>query len=265
MRLHLPLGSYVSPETPLARVDARAKVLLLLVWTVALFATAGWAALALSLVLLGLALKSSRVPAADVVRGVRPAAVVLVLVFAANAVSLDGTATVAVAGPLGLDPSGAVRGAAMCLRIVVLVGLALAVSASTTPPELADAFTRLMRPLERLGVPVEDVGTALSISLRFVPLVAEEIERVSLAQRSRGVRLEEGGVVRRVSRWASVVTPVAVGLFRRADALSESMDARAYGTGKCLRERSPLTARDRVLLGCGTALAVLVWVVSGIA
>ena len=258
MRGGAPIGAYVS-GSPLASVDARAKAAVLLAWTVAVFAAPGWPVLAAAFALLACAMRTARVGVASVVRAIRPAAVVLALVLVANAVSLDGSAGLRLAGPVGVDVAGALRGASMCLRIVVLAGLALTLSASTTPPELADAFTWALRPLRRLGVPADDVGMALSIALRFIPLVSEELDRIVLAQRARGVRFDRGGVLERVPRWASVVTPLAVGLFRRADALAESMAARAYGTCERTRMQGRLHARDGVVLAASLALMVIAW------
>ena len=146
-----------------------------------------------------------------------------------DALRVDGSGQFALLGPVGFDPAGAARGAVAVARIGLLVGFALTVSASTTPTALADACTRLLWPLKRLGLPSAEIGMTVSVALRFVPLVSEELERIRLAQRSRGARFDEGGVLARVRAWASVVTPLAVSLFRRADALGESMESRCFG------------------------------------
>lgn len=253
----LPLGSYTGADTPAAQVDARVKLALLVMLTALAFLVppAGLAALAL---LLAAAARAARMPAARVLAGLKPVAVILVFTLAANALRLDGSGAMALAGPVGVSPEGAARGAAAVVRICLLVGFALMVSASTTSTELAGACTALLAPLGRLGVPVGDVGVTLSLALRFVPLVAEELDRIRLAQRSRGVRFDEGGVIARVRAWASVVTPLAVGLFRRADALSEAMEARCYeGGSRRVPPQRPLGKRDVVLLVAGAALLAL--------
>ena len=134
----------------------------------------------------------------------------------------------------------------------------VAVILAFTPPQLADACTRLMSPLRRIGVPVAEIGLMLSLALRFIPIVSEEFDRIRLAQRSRGVDFDRGGVVARVRAWASVLTPLVVSLFRRADRLGESMAARCYADGAPAAERTPLPARDRVVLAAGLAVCLAI-------
>ena len=106
--------------------------------------------------------------------------------------------------------------------------------------------------LGAVGVPVADIGLVLSLALRFIPIVAEEYGRIQMAQRSRGVRFDEGGLFERVRVWASVLTPLVVGLFRRADSLAESMASRCYAGGSSIEiPARGLCRSDWVLLIAG--------------
>ena len=240
-------------------VDARVKVILLLVATAALFsARAPWA-LAMWAMLCLLVLRASGIGGKAVARALKPVALLFAFIVCANLVSCDGSADVAIAGSVGISTVGAARAATAVARIIMLVCLALSVAESTTPTKLAHACTSLMRPLGHIGVPIEDVGLVLSMALRFIPVVSEEAGRIRLAQRARGVNFDEGSVLRRVRAWAAVLTPLVVGLFRRADRVAESMDARCYGqrsSGK--HRRVPLQPADKlVLLGGLVVMAAL--------
>ena len=258
-----PLGSFVARDTPLSAIDARVKLVLLLAATVTVFASTNLLVLMAWYALLALAIRLSRMDVASVARSVRPVAIILAFTLAANLFVLDGRGDVAIAGPFGINIAGGIRGACAVLRIVLLAGLACTVSASTTPPELADGCMRLMRPLGRLGVPVGDIGLVLSLALRFIPIVSEEYRRIQLAQRSRGVRFDEGTLTQRIRVWASVLTPLVVGLFRRADNLANSMSARCYsdGAGSTVAPRQ-LTGRDAVALFAGLAIIAALFAVS---
>lgn len=240
-------------------VDARVKVTLLLVATAALFAARAPWALAMWAMLCLLVLRASGIGGKAVARALKPVALLFAFIVCANLVSCDGSADVAIAGSVGISTVGAARAATAVARIIMLVCLALSVAASTTPTKLAQACTSLMRPLGHIGVPIEDVGLVLSMALRFIPVVSEEAGRIRLAQRARGVNFDEGSVLRRVRAWAAVLTPLVVGLFRRADRVAESMDARCYGqrsSGK--HRRVPLQPADKlVLLGGLVVMAVL--------
>lgn len=240
-------------------VDARVKVILLLVATAALFAARAPWALAMWAMLCLLVLRASGIGGKAVARALKPVALLFAFIVCANLVSCDGSADVAIAGSVGISTVGAARAATAVARIIMLVCLALSVAASTTPTKLAQACTSLMRPLGHIGVPIEDVGLVLAMALRFIPVVSEEAGRIRLAQRARGVNFDEGSVLRRVRAWAAVLTPLVVGLFRRADRVAESMDARCYGqrsSGKY--RRVPLQPADKlVLLGGLVVMAVL--------
>lgn len=240
-------------------VDARVKVILLLVATAALFAARAPWALAMWAMLCLLVLRASGIGGKAVARALKPVALLFAFIVCANLVSCDGSADVALAGSVGISTVGAARAATAVARIIMLVCLALSVAASTTPTKLAQACTSLMRPLGHIGVPIEDVGLVLSMALRFIPVVSEEAGRIRLAQRARGVNFDEGSVLRRVRAWAAVLTPLVVGLFRRADRVAESMDARCYGQRSSGQHRRvPLQPADKlVLLGGLVVMAVL--------
>lgn len=240
-------------------VDARVKVTLLLVATAALFAARAPWTLAMWAMLCLLVLRASGIGGKAVAHALKPVALLFAFIVCANLVSCDGSADVAIAGGAGISTVGAARAATAVARIIMLVCLALSVATSTTPTKLAHACTSLMRPLGHIGVPIEDVGLVLSMALRFIPVVSEEAGRIRLAQRARGVNFDEGSVLRRVRAWAAVLTPLVVGLFRRADRVAESMDARCYGQRSSGQHRRvPLQPADKlVLLGGLVVMAVL--------
>lgn len=259
MRSPSVFGSFVAADTAAARVDARVKLVLLLAATVGAFLAGSMLQLACWYVALAVAMRAARIDVRAIARLMRPVALILAFTLVANALALDGHGDISIVGPIGIDTAGALRGAMAVLRIGMLVGAALVVSASTTPPELSAAVVRLMRPLVRLGVPVADIGLVLSLALRFIPIVSEELSRIQLAQRGRGVRFDEGGVVDRVRAWASVLTPLVVSLFRRADRLGESMAARCYADGAMASWPARALARRDVavlVLGLGVCVAL---------
>lgn len=251
------LGGY-TPHAPAARVDARVKLILLLLATVGVFSAQSPVVLSAWAVVLFGALGAARMRPSRILSAMRPVAIVLTFTLIANLVSCDGRATIELAGPVGLDPAGGLRGLLAVVRIVLLVGFSLVVAASTTGTQLSDACVRLLRPCARWGVPVGPLGTVLSLALRFIPLVSEELNRICLAQRARGVSFDNGTVIERIGVWASVLTPLMIGLFRRADRLAEAMSARCYdavSAGRLPAPR-PLGSLDRRVLIVGTGLAI---------
>ena len=260
------LGGY-TPHAPAARVDARVKLILLLLATVGVFSAQSPVVLSAWAVVLFGALGAARMRPSRILSAMRPVAIVLTFTLIANLVSCDGRATIELAGPVGLDPAGGLRGLLAVVRIVLLVGFSLVVAASTTGTQLSDACVRLLRPCARWGVPVGPLGTVLSLALRFIPLVSEELNRIRLAQRARGASFDNGTVIERIGVWASVLTPLMIGLFRRADRLAEAMSARCYdavSAGRLPAPR-PLGSLDRRVLVVGIGLAIALFAVGAFA
>lgn len=249
------LGAYRAAETPLHHLDARVKLACLLAVTVALFAASSPVALAAMAAAVLAAAHLGGLSARELAQGLRPTAIILAFSLLANAFVADGTASLTLVGPLGISYPGLARGALAVGRIAVLVFAALVLSATTSSTAVADALTSLMAPLSRLDVPVGDIAMTVSIALRFIPLTAEELVRIRDAQRARGVDFAQGSVSARVRRWLSVLAPLVVALFRRADDLAQAMAERCYrGRGRTRLTRpmrpSDLLVLAAVAIGC---------------
>ena len=231
------------------------KLACLLAVTVALFAASSPVALAAMAAAVLAAAHLGGLSARELAQGLRPTAVILAFSLLANAFVADGTASLTLVGPLGISYPGLARGALAVGRIAVLVFAALVLSATTSSTAVADALTSLMAPLSRLDVPVGDIAMTVSIALRFIPLTAEGLVRIRDAQRARGVDFAQGSVSARVRRWLSVLAPLVVALFRRADDLAQAMAERCYrGRGRTRLTRpmrpSDLLVLAAVAIGC---------------
>ncbi len=262
-----PGGQAVRPgaladEALFVRIDARVKIILLLLVCAGLFAVSSPLALSPWLAALVLCLAASRVSVRSLVRSMKPIVIVLLFVLVANVLVIDGHADISLVGPAGITLSGMARAGTAALRIVLLVGFALVVAATTTPMQIADACVRFLHPLAPLGVPVASVGSVLSLALRFIPLVHEELARIRLAQRARGACFDEGPLGARIRVWASVFIPLIVGLFHRADCLAEAMAARLAEAPSANRLPEPraLTFWDWIVLATGVVLTALFFV-----
>lgn len=252
----IPLGAYVSGHTALHDVDARAKLFALLALSVAAFVARTPQALALLVVALVALLRVARIGASALASAVKPTAVVLAFALLANTIVVDGSFDVQIIGYVGIDLDGLARGAVAVLRIVLLVGFVCVVTATTSSADVARSLVCVLRPLARVGVPVGDVAMIVGMALRFLPEAMGEFDRIVLAQRARGARFGEGSVRVRLSRWASVLVPLVVGLFDRADELALAMRDRCYsGAGGMVMERR-MGVRDVVLALGSLALAV---------
>ena len=136
----------------------------------------------------------------------------------------------------------------------------ITVSASNPPIK---EKARLLSPLKKVRFPVHEMAMMMSIALRFIPTLAAETDKIMKAQQSRGADYDTGSFINKVKGYITVLIPLFVSSFRRADELAVAMDARCYHGGKGRTKLNPLklTLRD-VLAGIMFALlAVLVVVI----
>ncbi|OYT32286.1 MAG: hypothetical protein B6U94_00415 [Thermofilum sp. ex4484_79] len=110
---------------------------------------------------------------------------------------------------------------AMVLRFSVLTSIFSFFFLTTTPDELALA-------IEASGIP-RDYSLMFTMSLRFVPTLAKDLQMIIDALRSRGLELEKGGIIKRVKNYTYVLIPLIVYEIRRSLMIAEALEARGYG------------------------------------
>jgi energy-coupling factor transport system permease protein len=156
------------------------------------------------------------------------------------------------------------RAAIMSVRLIFLIiSTSILLTLTTTPLKMSDALESLFAPLQIIKVPVHEMAMMMSIALRFIPTLAAETDKIMKAQQSRGADYDTGSFIKKIKGYITVLIPLFVSSFRRADELAVAMDARCYSGGKGRTKLNPLklTLKD-VLAGIVFALlAVLVVVI----
>ena len=241
-----PMGQYVPIDSPVHRLDPRAKLFMLVLLVSAVFVSDDPLSLGLCTLAFFGAMALSRLSWRAVLRSSRPILFLVAFTFVFNIVS-----ELWMGRPTAL---ALVRGGLTALRLTVLMLFALLLPLTTAPLELADGLERLLHPLVRFGFPAHECAMMVGVALRFIPLLMEETDRIIRAQLSRGARLDQGGLVRRVMAFFPVLIPLFVIVFRRADELALAMEARGYRGGEGRTRRCPLAWKTSDT--CAAALTV---------
>lgn len=221
---HTDLGPKGSAATPRRRIDARVAILAVLFYSIALFVAHTWLAMGVLAGALLVVLLLARIDLVSMLKGIVPLLAILGFTVAAHI-------------PQGID-----QGFYYALRILLLAMATLGVAFSYDDTQFVRAFSSFLGPLRAVKAPIDDIATMFSIAIRFIPVSLDEFQRVSNAQRARGARFDEGGIVERVKCWGSVLVPILVGLFHRAGVLAQAMEARCYGGAR----RSSLHGDERL-------------------
>jgi energy-coupling factor transport system permease protein len=252
------LGQFYPAESPVHRLDPRAKIVAVAVLVAGLFLVGSMAGFLVIGAAVAAVLVVSRVPVVTFLRSLRPIIIILLITslfqvfFNRQGELLFGW------GWLQVYTGGVELAAFLALRLTLLISVTSLLTATTSPLALSDGLEDLLSPLSRLRFPAHEVAMMMSIALRFIPTLSSEAEKVMKAQAARGAEFSEGGLLRRARGLVPVLVPLTVGAFKRADELAEAMESRGYrgGEGRTRYRELRFGRRDALALGLvGAVLA----------
>ena len=114
------------------------------------------------------------------------------------------------------------------LRIISLIFMSSLLTLTTKPTELTLAIESLLKPLKLFKLNISVLAMMISIALRFIPTLINEADKILKAQASRGVDFKEGKFREKVMQILSLLIPMFVISYKRAEDLAEAMEARGY-------------------------------------
>jgi energy-coupling factor transport system permease protein len=226
VNLLLP-GMYIAADSPLHRLDPRVKMGgALLLMTLPFAAPRLWGTLLLLVFVLIIVLLSTA-PLPALLRTLRTVFWVGFFMFFFYAFTTPGQTMIAL-WKIHVTWERLLAGVMQIYRLCFLVILSALLTFTTSPGQLAHGLETMLGPLARLGLPVRELTMVLTIALRFVPTLFDEIDKITKAQQARGVDLYSGGIWKRLQNQVSVFVPIFVSAFRRAEELATAMEARGF-------------------------------------
>lgn len=246
------LGQYINNNSIVHRLDPRTKLLLLVGFLVAVLFIKSFVGLAIMLVFFAVAVSLSKIKWNTLLKCMKTIMFILLISTVLNLFMTPGRVVVSI-GFVQIT----LEGIKLCIRLIMRLFLIVAASSvltfTTTPTQLTDGISSLLSPLTKIGVPVQVFSMITSIALRFIPTLYEETDRIIKAQKSRGAEFESGNIVSKLKAYVSIIVPLLVSSFMRADELANAMDARGYDS------RSPRTSLKTLRFGKNDLIAGLLF------
>ncbi len=227
----ITLGQYFPGKSPIHRLDPRTKLLVLVLYIVALFLAVNWISYGLMLAFLLTCIAVSKIPAKSFVKGMKPLIFILVFTGVLNLFFTQGETVLLAFWKIVITKEGLVRAVFMIIRILMLVTATFLLTYTTSPIALTDGLEALLSPLKKIKVPVHELSMMMCIALRFIPTLIEETDKIMSAQKARGADFETGKLLDRVKALVPVLVPLFISAFRRADELATAMECRCYQGG----------------------------------
>ena len=235
----ITLGQYYPADSLLHKMDPRTKLVGTVVFIISIFLFNSVAGYALATIFLASMIAISKVPVKFMFRGLKAIFVILLFTAVFNILLTPGEVLWRF-GILKITKEGLILAGKMAIRLTYLVIGSSVMTLTTTPNQLTDGLEKLLRPLNKVRVPVHEIAMMMSIALRFIPILLEETDKIMKAQLARGADLESGNLLQKAKAMIPILVPLFVSAFRRATDLAMAMEARCYRGGEGRTKMKPL-------------------------
>lgn len=228
--MKVSFGRYLPLNSIIHRVDPRIKLLVLICLIASLFFHTGFEGYALIGFTVITIFFCSKLPFMMLLKLMRPILFMAFILFIINCFLTDGPNVGMIWRWHGIKVSykAIFVSIYIALRIYLMILITTILTTTTQPLDLTLALEDLMLPLKLIKFPVHIISIIISIALRSIPTLLDEAGRILKAQASRGVDLKNGHFKEKVKSLVSLIIPLLVSSFQKAEDLAYAMDSRGY-------------------------------------
>ena len=228
----ITIGQYFPGNSVIHKLDPRLKIVLVFAYIIAIFLCKNFYSLALMLVTLIAVELLSRISLKLIYKSVKPIFIIVLITSLLQLIYNKNGDVLFEYWKIKITTGGVNMAIFTTLRIVILVVASSMLTYTTSPTMLTDAIERLFSPLKVFKVNVHSIAMMMTIALRFIPTLIDEVDKIMSAQKSRGADLETGGIVQRGKALVPIFIPLFINSFRRAYELAFAMECRCYRGGE---------------------------------
>ena len=256
----ITLGQYFPGKSFIHLLDPRTKLVMVVVYIVALFTASNLVSYGLVFAFLVLCIRVSKIPLKAITRGMKPVAFIVIFTGILNLFFTPGEHVLVSFFGITITWEAVRQAFFMISRILMLISGTFLLTYTTSPIALTDGLEALLNPLKAIKVPVHELSMMMCIALRFIPTLIEETDKIMSAQKARGADFESGSLMDKAKALVPILVPLFISAFRRADELAIAMECRCYqgGEGRTKMKMLHYTSRDFLAYGFGIGLMAIV-------
>ncbi len=236
----MTIGQYYSTDSQIHRLDPRVKIVITFVYVISLFFLRSLPMYGLAFIMITVYIKLSNVPLRYILKGTKALIWFILFTVILQMFTVQGAEAVVEWKFIRITKAGIYSSGYLFLRLIFMIVGSSMMTYTTTPNALTDGLEKLLSWMNRLHVPVHELAMIMSIALRFIPVLTEELDRIMKAQMARGVDFKEGNVFERLRKLMPIIVPLFVSAIRRSNELALAMDARCYHGGEGRTKMKPL-------------------------
>jgi energy-coupling factor transport system permease protein len=259
MMENMIFGRFVPIDSFIHRMDPRSKLLLVFLFVCIVFLANN----TITYLLLGIftifMLTLSKVPFRFLYAGLKPVIFLVIFTLTLHLFLTKEGNLLFKLGWVEIYDEGLRQGIFISLRFFYLILITSLLTLTTTPIEITDGLETLLEPLKKIKFPVHEMALMMSISLRFIPTLMQETDKIMKAQMARGVEFSSGPIKERLKAIVPLLIPLFVSSFKRAEELAIAMEARGYRGGEGRTKYRELTWSyiDTLILALMAILTIL--------
>lgn len=255
------IGRYIPVDSFIHRMDPRSKLILVFAFVCVVFIANNAITYGILTVYTLAMVLSSKIQLRYIIKGLAIVLWLVVFTLLLHLFFTKGGDVVFQLGKIAFYEEGIRQGIFISLRFFLLILMATLLTLTTTPIELTDGLERLLHPLKKVNFPVHELSLMMSISLRFIPTLMQETDKIMKAQMARGVDFSSGPIKDRVKAIIPLLIPLFISSFKRAEELAVAMEARGYkgGEGRSKYRQLKWSARDTGMLLLLLVLAIILF------
>jgi energy-coupling factor transport system permease protein len=225
-------GRYVPADSSIHKLDPRSKLIIIFLFVCVIFLANNGVTYALIAIYTFMMLGLSRIPVRFLYAGLKPVIWLVLFTLVLQLFFTKSGNLLYELGPIKIYDEGVKQGIFISLRFFFLILMTSLLTLTTTPIEITDGLETLLNPLKKVRFPVHEMALMMSISLRFIPTLMEETDKIMKAQIARGVEFNSGPIKDRIKAVIPLLIPLFVSAFKRAEELAIAMEARGYRGGE---------------------------------
>lgn len=227
---NISIGQYLPFDTFIHRLDPRVKIVGVFLYIITIFFVDSFLGYLPFGILLLAMLFVAKIPLKSVFKSLKPLIFIIIITGLINLITTQGSVVFTI-GPVSVTKEGIYRTGFTILRLILIILSTSVLTFTTSPMELTYGLEKLFSPLKRFGFPAGELAMMISISLRFIPTLLDEAQKIRMAQMARGADFESGNIINRAISMIPLLVPLFINSFKRSDDLATAMEARMYRIG----------------------------------
>ncbi|WP_311481110.1 energy-coupling factor transporter transmembrane component T [uncultured Anaerococcus sp.] len=228
---NITIGQYLPFDSFIHKLDPRVKIIGVFLYIITIFFVKDFLTYIPFVVFLMAVLTISKIPPKAIFRSLKPLIFIIVLTGVINLVTTPGKEIFSI-WKFSVTEEGLYRTAFTILRLVLIILSTSVLTYTTSPMELTYGLEKLFSPLKKFGFPAGELAMMISISLRFIPTLFDEANKIKMAQMARGADFESGNIVDRAVSMIPLLVPLFINALKRSGDLATAMEARLYMIGE---------------------------------